>query len=47
MKHHPLRLIWLGLLTLMLTPVAHAVEILRWERLPLAVPLTVGQERIV
>ncbi|MEQ9866038.1 TIGR03749 family integrating conjugative element protein [Pectobacterium aroidearum] len=47
MKHHPLSLIWLGLLTLMLTPVAHAVEILRWERLPLAVPLTVGQERIV
>jgi integrating conjugative element protein (TIGR03749 family) len=25
----------------------HAVEILRWERLPLAVPLVVGQERIV
>jgi len=25
----------------------HAVEILRWERLPLAVPLIVGQERIV
>lgn len=47
MKHHPLRLIWLGLLTLMLTSVVHAVEILHWERLPLAVPLTVGQERIV
>ncbi|MEI7252497.1 TIGR03749 family integrating conjugative element protein [Pectobacterium versatile] len=47
MKHRPLRLIWLGLLTLMLTPVVHAVEILHWERLPLAVPLTVGQERIV
>ncbi len=26
---------------------AHAVEILRWERLPLAVPLQVGQERVV
>ncbi|MFS1642822.1 TIGR03749 family integrating conjugative element protein, partial [Pseudomonas aeruginosa] len=26
---------------------AHAVEILRWERIPLAIPLTVGQERIV
>ncbi|MCK2119857.1 TIGR03749 family integrating conjugative element protein [Pseudomonas sp. PNPG3] len=26
---------------------AHATEILRWERLPLAVPLVVGQERIV
>jgi integrating conjugative element protein (TIGR03749 family) len=25
----------------------HAVEILRWERLPLAVPLVVGQERVV
>ena len=28
-------------------PVAQAVEILRWERMPLAVPLKVGQERIV
>ena len=28
-------------------PIAHAVEILRWERMPLAVPLRVGQERIV
>ncbi|MGS8281769.1 TIGR03749 family integrating conjugative element protein, partial [Pseudomonas aeruginosa] len=26
---------------------AQAVEILRWERMPLAVPLKVGQERIV
>jgi integrating conjugative element protein (TIGR03749 family) len=26
---------------------AHAVEILRWERIPLAVPLVIGQERIV
>jgi integrating conjugative element protein (TIGR03749 family) len=26
---------------------AHAVEIMRWERLPLAVPLQVGQERII
>ncbi|MFT3803461.1 MAG: TIGR03749 family integrating conjugative element protein [Burkholderiaceae bacterium] len=26
---------------------AHAVEILRWERLPLAVPLVVGQERVI
>src|SRR3546814_18995826 len=26
---------------------AQGVEILRWERLPLAVPLVVGQERIV
>ena len=28
-------------------PAGHAVEILRWERLPLAVPLVVGQERVV
>ncbi|THF64857.1 TIGR03749 family integrating conjugative element protein [Pseudothauera nasutitermitis] len=26
---------------------AHAVEILRWERLPLPVPLVVGQERVI
>ena len=26
---------------------ANAVEIMRWERLPLAVPLQVGQERII
>ena len=45
MKHHVLA--WLGLLTVALVPSAHAVEILRWERLPLAVPLVVGQERIV
>lgn len=30
-----------------LTSPAHSVEILRWERLPLAVPLQVGQERVV
>ena len=45
MKHY--RLVWLGLLALVLAPAAQAVEILRWERLPLAVPLAVGQERIV
>lgn len=28
-------------------PMANAVEILRWERLPLAVPLQVDQERVV
>ena len=44
MKHHALAL--LGLLVLAMAP-AQAVEILRWERLPLAVPLRVGQERIV
>ena len=35
------------LLCLAFVPAAHAVEILRWERLPLAVPLVVGQERVV
>ncbi|MFK4135353.1 integrating conjugative element protein [Pseudomonas luteola] len=38
----------LAALTLVLTTqVANAVEIVRWERLPLAVPLVVGQERII
>lgn len=30
-----------------LVPSGHALEILRWERLPLAIPLVVGQERVV
>ena len=30
-----------------LVPAVQAMEILRWERLPLAVPLVVGQERVV
>ncbi len=37
----------LGVLAWMLAIPAQAIEILRWERLPLAVPLVVGQERIV
>ncbi len=45
MKHSVLAL--LGLLAMASTPVCQAVEILRWERMPLAVPLKVGQERIV
>ncbi|MCG8277451.1 TIGR03749 family integrating conjugative element protein [Stenotrophomonas sp. NLF4-10] len=45
MKHPVLAL--LGLLAVASAPVAQAVEILRWERMPLAVPLKVGQERIV
>lgn len=45
MKHTVLAL--LGLLAVAAAPVAQAVEILRWERMPLAVPLKVGQERIV
>jgi len=36
-----------GLLGLLLIPAAQAVEILHWQRLPLSVPLLVGQERIV
>ncbi|RUS67411.1 hypothetical protein CUZ56_01356 [Saezia sanguinis] len=34
-------------LTLMFSQVSSAVELMRWERIPLAVPLLVGQERIV
>ena len=43
---HPV-LVLLGLLAVAAAPASHAVEILRWERMPLAVPLKVGQERIV
>ncbi|MCR7371663.1 TIGR03749 family integrating conjugative element protein, partial [Pseudomonas aeruginosa] len=35
------------LLILGVVPASQAVEILRWERLPLPVPLVVGQERVV
>jgi Protein of unknown function (DUF3438). len=35
------------LLILGFVPVGHALEILRWERLPLPVPLVVGEERVV
>lgn len=35
------------LLLLACLPAARAVEILRWDRLPLAVPLVVGQERVI
>ncbi|HBN9701887.1 TIGR03749 family integrating conjugative element protein [Pseudomonas aeruginosa] len=45
MKHPVLTL--LGLLAVAAAPAVQAVEILRWERMPLAVPLKVGQERIV
>ncbi|WP_248746226.1 TIGR03749 family integrating conjugative element protein [Pseudomonas sp. MWU12-2037] len=40
------QLLWSALL-LLTTSLANAVEILRWERLPLAVPLRVGEERVV
>ncbi|MFW7348343.1 MAG: TIGR03749 family integrating conjugative element protein [Pigmentiphaga sp.] len=45
MKHPVLML--LGLLAAAVAPAVQAMEILRWERMPLAVPLKVGQERIV
>ncbi len=35
------------LLSMGLVSTSQAVEILRWERLPLAVPLVVGQERVI
>lgn len=35
------------LLSLGSVATSHAIEILRWERLPLAVPLLVGQERVI
>ncbi len=39
---------WLcSALLFLIIPLANAAEILRWERLPLAVPLQVGQERVV
>ena len=37
----------LASLALVLFAPAHAVEIMRWERLPLAVPLVVGHERVI
>ncbi|CAJ5373195.1 integrating conjugative element protein, PFL_4704 family [Burkholderia pseudomallei] len=40
----------LGLLAVLVhlaMPPAHAVEVMHWDRLPLAVPLIVGQERVV
>jgi integrating conjugative element protein (TIGR03749 family) len=46
MKRHALSALVGVLLWLALAP-AQAVEILRWERLPLAVPLVVGQERVI
>lgn len=49
-RKHPMKRLALALMclsALAATSGAHTVEILRWERLPLAVPLKVGQERIV
>lgn len=47
MTRVPLRGVLALLGSLALTPFAHAVEIMHWQRLPLAVPLLVGQERVV
>jgi len=41
------RFILILVLGLSLMPGAQALELLRWERLPLAVPLIVGQERVI
>lgn len=40
----PVMLLLAGMLC---SPLIHAVELMKWERIPLQVPLTVGQERIV
>lgn len=37
----------MAILLIMITPAVFAVEILKWERLPLAVPLVLGQERVI
>lgn len=43
------RIRWAGLLLAMMliAPRSEAVEIVRWERLPLTIPLVVGQERVI
>ncbi|EDJ2557078.1 TIGR03749 family integrating conjugative element protein [Salmonella enterica subsp. enterica serovar Poona] len=40
-------LLMLLLAGMLCSPLSHAVELMKWERIPLQVPLTVGQERIV
>lgn len=51
MKRHFAWPVLVGMLSILaslgLAPVAQAVQILHWERLPLAIPLVVGQERVV
>ncbi|MBV6273216.1 TIGR03749 family integrating conjugative element protein [Alcaligenaceae bacterium CGII-47] len=42
-----IKALWAGIAMLCCVPAVHAVEILHWNRLPLAVPLVVGQERVV
>ncbi|EBS4549461.1 TIGR03749 family integrating conjugative element protein, partial [Salmonella enterica subsp. enterica serovar Newport] len=40
-------LLMLLLAGMLYSPLSDAVELMKWERIPLQVPLTVGQERIV
>lgn len=47
MTRVPLRGVLALLGSLALMPYADAVEVMHWQRLPLAVPLLVGQERVV
>jgi len=47
LKHHVFTIVASLALGFGLVPDSHAIEILRWQRLPLAVPLVVGQERVV
>ena len=47
MTRQPLSLLAALFLGLGVAAPGHATQILHWKRLPLAVPLTVGQERIV
>lgn len=47
MKRLVLSVVTSAALIVSLVPTSRALEILRWERLPLAVPLVVGQERVV
>lgn len=42
-----IKMLWVGIAMLCCVPAVQAVEILHWNRLPLAVPLVVGQERVV
>ncbi|QQC64346.1 TIGR03749 family integrating conjugative element protein [Paraburkholderia ginsengisoli] len=47
MKHPALSVLTGAVLGLGLASSSHAVEILHWQRMPLAVPLVVGQERVI
>ena len=47
MKRLVLSFLATAILTLGLIPNGMALEILRWERLPLSVPLVVGHERVI